>query len=408
MKLLIVTTFYPSYIRDFYAKHPGLAELSFFEQKAALDFDAFGWADYWSHALAPLGYDVLEVSHNVEQMQRAWAKENSLPDPAGIDIKEIALAQARKFRPDVLWFDDDNEDLLERVRTNVSSIKLVMGWIGSAVPQSTLWKKIDLILSCAPESVDYFSKQGLSATHINHGFDPRVNERLIQRDKTIDFSFIGQLLRFSNFHLKRCQILEKLSSRVPVSIFSPSEDIVWIKVDDARTQAMATAFEIIRMFRPLGVPNKIFRHLPIFKNVINFTEKPFSPVSLKLKPFIRPAVFGLAMFQVLRDSRVTLNIHADSSPLFASNMRLFETTGVGTCMVVDWKKNLHELFEEDKEIVTYKTVKECVDKVLWLLNHPNEREEIARAGQMRTLKETTFDQKGQQTEKNKKNKMSKL
>jgi spore maturation protein CgeB len=96
------------------------------------------------------------------------------------------------------------------------------------------------------------------------------------------------------------------------------------------------------------------------------------------------------MFQILCDSKMTLNIHADSSPQFASNMRLFETTGVGTCLITDWKENLPELFVPDKEVVTYRNAQECAEKMKWLLDHPQERAEIAAAGMARTLREHTF------------------
>ena len=43
-------------------------------------------------------------------------------------------------------------------------------------------------------------------------------------------------------------------------------------------------------------------------------------------------------------------------------MRLFEATGSGACLVTDWKENLGELFEPDVEVVTYRSVAECVKK----------------------------------------------
>jgi len=60
MKLLKITTSYQSYLKYFYGKHSGLAEKSYLEQKSALDYDAFGWADYWSHALSLIGCDMME------------------------------------------------------------------------------------------------------------------------------------------------------------------------------------------------------------------------------------------------------------------------------------------------------------------------------------------------------------
>jgi spore maturation protein CgeB len=102
------------------------------------------------------------------------------------------------------------------------------------------------------------------------------------------------------------------------------------------------------------------------------------------------------MFQVLHDSKITLNTHADTSTRYASNMRLFETTGVGTCLLTDWKENLFELFEPDREVVAYCSAEDCVEKVRWLLNHPKEREAIAKAGQSRTLEAHTFSHRALQ------------
>ena len=100
------------------------------------------------------------------------------------------------------------------------------------------------------------------------------------------------------------------------------------------------------------------------------------------------------MYQTLRNSRLTWNFHIDLSPISANNLRLYEATGIGTCLVTDWKQNLSQLFEPDREVVTYRSVEECAEKVRWLLEHTSERDSIARAGQARTLKDHTFMQRG--------------
>jgi spore maturation protein CgeB len=97
------------------------------------------------------------------------------------------------------------------------------------------------------------------------------------------------------------------------------------------------------------------------------------------------------MYQCLSDSQAVLNIHADSSPLHASNMRLFETTGIGTCLVTDWRQNINELFIEDEEVVTYRSIEDCVNKLKWLMNNPLQAEKIAERGQHRTLRDHTYD-----------------
>lgn len=391
MKFLRITTLYPSYIHDFYVKHPGLAEKTFAEQKALLDYDAFGWADYWSHALEPLGYEVLEIPMNVEPLQRAWARENNVERHDAADMKLIILDQVKKFRPDILWFDDSDAELLKQIRYEVPAIRLVLGWSGSAIPVTDVWSYMDLVLSCAPETVATFQSRGVASAHLHHGFDPRILDRLNHREKSIDFSFIGQIVRGAEFHLNRELLLEQLALKTRLEIYSPSANLCW--KEDATAFFKAAVYSTVRALRALGFSESFISSIPGTGRLAHRTEKPVRPINPKLKPFIRPAVFGLDMFQVLHDSKITLNIHADSSPLFASNMRLFEITGVGACMVTDWKQNLSELFEPGKEIIVYRTHEECVENVEWLLEHPKEREEIAQAGKARTMKDHSFSKR---------------
>ena len=43
-----------------------------------------------------------------------------------------------------------------------------------------------------------------------------------------------------------------------------------------------------------------------------------------------------------------------------------------------------------KKQLPLETGDECIEKIKWLLDHPKEREEIAKAGQKRVLKDHTF------------------
>jgi spore maturation protein CgeB len=135
---------------------------------------------------------------------------------------------------------------------------------------------------------------------------------------------------------------------------------------------------------------------PLFRRTIRRAELSAGVLDAKLRPHTRPAVFGLAMYQTLRRSQVNYNIHGDIAPGSASNRRLFECTGVGSCLLTDYKANISTLFEPDREIVTFSSTEECIDKAKWLLDHPQERRAIAQAGQRRTLAEHTFTQRAEQ------------
>jgi spore maturation protein CgeB len=69
---------------------------------------------------------------------------------------------------------------------------------------------------------------------------------------------------------------------------------------------------------------------------------------------------------------------------------------VGAFLLTDDKKNLGTLFEPGKEVVTYSSPEEAIKLIDYYLDHPEEREAIARAGQQRTLREHTYHQRLQE------------
>jgi spore maturation protein CgeB len=99
---------------------------------------------------------------------------------------------------------------------------------------------------------------------------------------------------------------------------------------------------------------------------------------------------------VLANSKATLNCHIDVAGDHADNMRLFEATGMGTLLITDWKRNLHAMFDLEKEVATYRGPEECWEKVAYYLCHPEEREAVARAGRERTLRQHTYHHRMQE------------
>ena len=99
------------------------------------------------------------------------------------------------------------------------------------------------------------------------------------------------------------------------------------------------------------------------------------------------------MSDLLAGSQITLNRHIDIAEGYANNMRLYEATGMGACLLTDAKVNLPCLFEPDREVVTYDTPKEAVGKLKQLLAEPQAAAAIAARGQARTLREHTYSQR---------------
>jgi spore maturation protein CgeB len=104
-------------------------------------------------------------------------------------------------------------------------------------------------------------------------------------------------------------------------------------------------------------------------------------------------LFGKEMYEEIRKSKIILNRHIDISGEYANNMRLYETTGVGSFLITDRKKNLQDLFTPQKEIETYTDSEDLISKIKYYLENPIQREEIALSGQKRTLSEHTYEKR---------------
>jgi spore maturation protein CgeB len=367
MRLLKLGVYPSAYLNQFYALRPGLAAMPYAAQHASLIDDCFGSSDFWTKALNNLGYETCDLVINAEPLQRAWASEHGTAFDEGNWLFPITGAQVKDFRPDLLIVADYSTvtaAFLRHLRDVCPSLRLVLGWCGAPYSDGSVFGEWDVVLSCVPELVMHFRETGHRSRHVNHGFEPRVLDKLGAREDApvADFVFIGSLVKSERFHLEREKLLSRLVQKTDLQI--------WSEVGPSQPSRLRRA---ARRFLRGGA-----------------AVSTQSAVDARIARRARPPLFGLDMFRQLRAGRVALNTHIDISTRSASNMRLFEATGVGACLLTDWKENLGELFEPDTEVVAYRDAEECVEKVKYLLGHESRRRDIAAAGQRRTLRDHTF------------------
>lgn len=82
---------------------------------------------------------------------------------------------------------------------------------------------------------------------------------------------------------------------------------------------------------------------------------------------IKPPVYGLEFWKVLRQYRVQLNLMRPHNPL-SHNMRSFEVPAVGGIGMFPDTPDHRKYFASGKEIVIYTDIKDCIKKCLWLLS----------------------------------------
>jgi len=392
LKLVRLSSIYPAYQEQFYKKHPGLEDQNCTQQEEALFYDAFVQTDFWRDALAPLGYDFSEVIANVEPLQRAWARENGYEHPGGDWLLRLAAKRLEDLQPDILFVNDYitfTRSWIKELRFRCPSIRLVLGWCGAPFPDADVFKGYDLVLSCVPELVEKFRDMGHEAQHLNHAFEPGILERIdVADENSFDFTFVGQVHRQAGFHLEREKLLLHLVDRTPLEIFSMTHNVRAARyLKGCAWKGIQAIYDGMKLF---GVPENLLGRIPVISRGPRYRDYPLQPVHPMLRRHLQPPVFGLEMFQTLYNSSVTFNSHLNISTHSASNMRMFEATGVGSCLLTEHMDRMVELFEPDKEVVTYRSSAECAEKALYLLDNEAERAAIARAGQDRTLRDHNF------------------
>lgn len=382
--LVKITSFYPGYLKNYYGRFPDIVEKSYSEQLAHLMSDSFGWADYFAKNLKLLGINAHEIVFNVKPLQEAWAYENKIKVA---DLKRILIEQLRNIKPDILFVEDAfslNGDWIEHARKEIPSIRQIFGWCAVNYTQKDFdnFKPFDYMLSCTPGFRDEFIKNGKKSYLLYHAFEKDILNRIPQSGASMekDMIFIGSVILQEAFHLKRLELLNKINdANVKLEIYAVLK----------------------RHGKYKNLLKCIYQYLRKFFSFLKSENMQAFPMSIiddynALCSICKTPVYGIEMFKTMSKAKICFNNHIDAAGEYAGNMRLFEATGVGTCLLTDHKKNISEIFEADREIVTYKNVDECIEKTLWLLNHDREREEIALSGQKRVLKEHTYYNRAQQ------------
>ncbi len=90
--------------------------------------------------------------------------------------------------------------------------------------------------------------------------------------------------------------------------------------------------------------------------------------------------YHTAMPKVFKASRINLNISLRSIKT-GIPLRALDIMACGGFLLSNYQQELAEYFEEGKELVMFKSLEECLEKISYYLVHENDRREIAVAGQ---------------------------
>jgi spore maturation protein CgeB len=363
--VLVVDTYYPAFLTAHYAAAPGLDQQSYDEQLRALMARRFGTSDAYSYYLRKLGHEAVEIVANCDALQLAWAREHGRERklikvgavlPARVralaqraNLVSVALAQIEAFQPDVVYIQDLWFFGTRNLESFRRSGRLVVGQLASALPPEKRLRSLDLITTALPQYVSRFRAMGIETEYFGIAFDERVLDCLRTRDidpiprasRRYGLTFVGGLS--PRIYSDGTRVLERVAEELPLEVWG------------------------------FGVEEL--------------------PIASELRRRYRGEAWGLDMYSLLAQSEITLNRHGEVAGGYAANMRLFEATGAGALLVTNNATNLSDLFDPEREVVTYESPEDLMEKLRYYVGHDEERHEIAAAGQMRTLGDHTYAQR---------------
>jgi glycosyltransferase involved in cell wall biosynthesis len=105
------------------------------------------------------------------------------------------------------------------------------------------------------------------------------------------------------------------------------------------------------------------------------------------------ALSDAEMVRMYSRSRVNLGFSAIgySRRLHCLKGRDFEVPMSGGLYLTQWNSDLELVFDVGREILVYENLRDCVEKIRWILKRPDEAEKIRHAGRARCLKDHTYE-----------------
>lgn len=328
--------------------------------------DVLVGTDFWSRAMPSGGaIELMEVVLNCKPLQDLWAEENGIAADESDWKRQILCEQVRKFDPEVLIFHDQeylDADFQAEVLRHCRP-RLVVSWDGIARCDAARFANCHLVMTNFPFVRDFYRSAGLRSEVLPYSFHADIAERIGPLERTYPLTFAGSLVVRSDLHVRRLRLVGGLAKRFPLTVRATGSVLQWKWAERAQR----------RRIRHLRWGEAMDVH--------------------RLGKANLGAVHGLPMYRFFGESLVTFNVHIDNSRNVASNMRLFEATGMGACLLTDGAEGMSDYFEPDSEVVLYRSPAEAVEKARWLLDHPEKARSIGEAGYQRTLRDHTFEKR---------------
>lgn len=389
-------------------RDPGRSYLEMYEAVAS---DSSVYTAGFSRSMSELGNDTSEIFFDCEPLQKQWAMENGLriQDPNNWQV-EIALGQLKKISPEVIYFQDIftlPSALRKDIKKLVPSVRLSV--IQKGYPGETRdLSDADILLVSSPILYERYRHQEPHLVY--HSVDSSVAdvESRLLAGPCESFIFAGSTRAPED----RYWMLRRLLAETPIQMWIDEDRRTHkrhgglLNVNNWKRTLRRKIIEEVRG-NPSGVLKATFSAVAKNSKARNILEEAMSredvesglrelpDVGLGLLPAktlsdefptrCHSSVFGQEYYDLLSRAQIVFNMHSSQSRDTVDNMKMFEVTGMGGCLLTDSGRNMKDLFDEDYEVVTYRSADEAIEKAKYLIENPEDALAVAKAGRARTL-----------------------
>lgn len=201
--------------------------------------------------------------------------------------------------------------------------------------------------------------------------------------RTVSVSFVG-----ANYALRAKYIAHLLQNGIDVHTYGPG----WQWGSASRWRSLATRIKYL--FLALVAPTPQAQHAAS----ANLADHDFRrSIAARFPRNVHPSVSDDELIALYSRSQISLGFlevydQHDASKAVTQHLHLreFEAPMSGALYCTGYSDELAEFFEPDKEVVTYRSVQELLEKTNYFLAHPTQAEKIRRAGYARALRDHTY------------------
>ncbi len=337
----------------------------------------------------------------------AWEREQG-PLPASLDrTSAYALALIRSWRPNVLI--DTNAKFISlnavtRAREVDPELALTITTLGTPKRFARALASDVILVACPSFKEPLRQARARSVIDFPHAFDDQILRHLQGATPHRPIVFSGSI--GAPGQGARLRTLEALLEETPIECWV-NEPRPALAVERRRGDLQYASQRLLaRAARlPLWISglSKILRSTGRLTGTLDAAlasildsrssenaSTVHDPLASRFPGRVHPPVYGLSMLRLLREAQVVFHRSIDNVGSCSGALRLYEATGVGAALMTDRSGDLGKYFEIDREVATYSTPEEAVAVARRLMSDAAHREEVARAGTERTLRDHTF------------------